>query len=125
MPLEWIISVNCVYYLEYKGLLPKEQFGFRKLRSPESRFLLTYHGTTSWHDCGMAVDLVLTDFLRAFDVVSQSILLSKLQLIGIPDLLILCIFDFITGSVICGGSLIEPLLGMFLGSLCWAQCYFY
>lgn len=55
---------------------------------PDDQLLLTWDTVTSGFDSGYMVDVALYDFYKAFDVVCHSILLNKLDSIGIGDILL-------------------------------------
>ena len=60
-------------------------------------YLFVYDEVSKWLDDGCVTDHVMFDFAKAFDVVSHSILLRKLHLIGIAEPLIYWIEDFLIG----------------------------
>ena len=82
-------------YLQVNNLLSQDQFGFRSGRSTEDQLLLVYNNVTSWLDAGYAVDLILFDYSKAFDVVNHAVLLQKLQCLGISGVLLHWIQDFL------------------------------
>lgn len=109
--LERIIVKHLNSYLESHDILSNHQFGFRSGRSTQDQLLLVYDSITGWFDQGDAVDLILFDFAKAFDVVSHPILLSKLSCLGIDTRLIYWIEDFLSGrtmSVSVKGAYSSP-----------------
>ena len=97
--LEREIACKLYEYLESNSLISENQFGFRKGRSVEDQLLLTYNSVSLWYDQGFLVDLVLFDFTKAFDVVPHSLLLKKLELLGICGTLLSWLEDFLVGRV--------------------------
>jgi hypothetical protein len=109
--MERIVASHLMSFLEGEGILSENQFGFRRHRSTEDQLLLTYGDVSEWLDQGLVVDLILLDFSKAFDVVSHSVLLQKLQSLGVSDQLVVWIADFLVGRemiVSCGGALSSP-----------------
>ncbi len=49
----------------------------------DDQLLLTYHDVYTWLDKGYAFDVILFDFAKAFNIVSQAILLTKLECLGV------------------------------------------
>ena len=108
--MEKVIVGGLYRYLEDNLLLSDSQFGFRPGRSTSDQLLLTYSDVSSWFNDGLVVDLIFFDFRKAFDVVSHSLLLRKLECLGICGKLLGWIGDFLTGrtmKVLVGGSLSE------------------
>jgi hypothetical protein len=104
--MERIIVSHLINYLEGNNLLSEHQFGFRKNRSTEDQLLLTYNDISGWVDEGLVVDLILLDFSKAFDLVAHSVLLDKLSSLGISNVLVQWIREFLVGRVMqvsCGG----------------------
>ena len=81
--LERIITKNLYSFLDEHLLFDDRQFGFRSRRSVTDQLLLAYNNITQWYDQGYTVDLLLFDFIKAFDKVHHQTLLNKLSLIGI------------------------------------------
>ena len=95
--LERLITKKLNEYLNEHDILTNEQFGFREGRSTADQMLLVYDSIAKWYDEGSVIDLMLFDFSKAFDVVSHSILLTKLKHLGIEDNLIAWIEAFLVG----------------------------
>lgn len=93
--MERIITKFIYDYLESNGILTNDQFGFRQGRSTEDQLIVTYNSVSQWLDQGFAVDLVLFDFSKAFDVVCHDILITKLYSLGIRGNLLNWIRDFL------------------------------
>ena len=92
--------VEALYeFLSTNGILSDEQYGFRQGRTVDDQLLLAYNDVTSWLDSGFAVDVVLFDFAKAFDVVSHTILVDKLRLLGVTGPLLSWISDFLIGRI--------------------------
>ena len=69
-------------YLEFNSLLSMPQFGFCKGRSVEDQLLMTYAEVVDAVDRGLTADMNYLHFSMAFDVVSHSIILKKLEMLG-------------------------------------------
>ena len=70
-------------YLDEAGLYNEKQHGFRKGRSCLSQLLEHHQEVLDALENDAAVDVVYLDFAKAFDKVDHSILLRKLNSIGI------------------------------------------
>ena len=83
--LERVICSHLRNYLESNSLLSERQFGFRTGRSTVDQLLLVYDEVSKMVDKGGAVDVILFDFSKAFDIVSHAIMLNKLNRLGVQD----------------------------------------
>ena len=86
-------------YLDSNRLFSHNQYGFRRGRTVDDQLLLTYDYVSKWLDEDYVVDLILFDFAKAFDVVSHSMLINKLECLGVGGLLLSWITNFLTGRV--------------------------
>ena len=59
-----------VSHLEKHGLLPEGQHGFRAFRSTLTQLLSHYDKILDDMEVGKGVDVIYTDFSKAFDTVS-------------------------------------------------------
>ena len=106
--MERLAGAHSVDYMESNALLSTNQFGFRAGRSTEDQLLLFYGNIASWVDKGSIVDVVFMDFSKAFDLVSHTLIVAKLRLLGFDDVLVNWIESFLVGrtmSVSVSGSL--------------------
>lgn len=71
-----------------KSILSPHQHGFRAGMSTVTQLVTTVHETSMVLDKGVQVDMLFLDFCKAFDKVSHSKLLYKLELIGLSCYLI-------------------------------------
>ena len=94
--MERLISAHVTEFLDRNDLLSNRQFGFRRGRSTEDQLLLTYGGVANRVDQGEVVDLVFLDFSKAFDLVSHSLLLDKLILLGFSEGIVRWIDGFLS-----------------------------
>ena len=83
------------------------QFGFVKGRSTALQLLCVVDEWTSLLESGAQVDVIYTDFAKAFDTVPHGRLLTKLKSYNISDKLLAWIQDFL-----CTTQL-QPFNGLF------------
>ena len=65
------------------------------------QLLLTYNEVTLWYDAGFTVDLMLFDYVKAFDRVDHPTLINKLASTGISRNQLEWIESFLTGRTMC------------------------
>ena len=81
--LEHIITSHIMTHFESNGILSEEQHGFRRGRSCETQLLGYVDEVTEELERGHQVDTIVLDFAKAFDKVSHSLLIHKLQRYGV------------------------------------------
>ncbi|BHF70960.1 hypothetical protein SprV_0401401300 [Sparganum proliferum] len=95
--MEAIVKKATMEFLEQGHLLSDLQHGFRQTRSCLSSLLLSTQQWTRALDEDGRVDVIYTDFKKAFDRVPHKRLIYKLSEIGIRGRLLTWITDFLTG----------------------------
>ena len=94
--LERLVAQHITQYLDSNNIISEQQFGFRAGHSTVDQLILTYNDISFSTDCGNSTDLILFDFSKAFDLVNHSIMLNKLQHIGITGQICDWIGSFLT-----------------------------
>ena len=64
---------------------------------------MVYNDVSAWLDSHYAVDVVLFDFSKAFDVVPHSVLVAKLSMLSISGCLLRWVANFLSGRRMCVG----------------------
>ena len=80
---ERVMRKSLVSYLEKNCLLPEGQHGFRAFRSTLTQLLSHYDKVLEDMEAGKGVDVIYTDFSKAFDTVETGVLLHELKQCGI------------------------------------------
>ena len=93
--MEKIIRNALIDHLMMHGLLSQNQFGFVPGRSCALQLLVCMENWTKALDDGGNVDIIYTDFSKAFDTVSHSKLLWKLHALGVRSKTWAWIQDFL------------------------------
>ena len=83
--LESIIRDQIVSFLEQNEIITDNQFGFTKGKSCALQLLSVVDKWTESLDRGRSVDVLYTDFRKAFDSVAHRHLIYKLQSVGIKN----------------------------------------
>jgi len=83
--MEQLILELIIKQVEEKQAIRSSQHGFTKGKSCLSNLIAFYDGIIGWVDEGRAVDVVCLDFSKAFDTVSNNILLVKLRKCGLDE----------------------------------------
>ena len=99
--MERLVAQALFEYFELHNILTTAQFGFRPGRSTLDQLLLVYNKVTSWFDASQTVDVILFDFLKAFDRVNHRLLIKKLAQLGVSGFLLEWIHHFLTGRRMC------------------------
>jgi len=93
--MEHVLHSSIITHLDQHNILSDQQHGFRKTRSCESQLILTIDDLAKGIDNSSQIDAILLDFSKAFDKVSHTRLLSKLQHYGINSSTLTWITDFL------------------------------
>ena len=80
---ERVVRKSLVSHLEQHGLLPEGQHGFRAFRSTLTQLLSHYDKVMEDMEAGRGVDVIYTDFSKAFDTVETGVLLHELKNCGV------------------------------------------
>ena len=97
--MERIVRDTIMGHLEYCNLIANDQFGFVKGRSCTLQLLTCMEEWTNLLDKGSSVDVVYTDYSKAFDTVSHPKLLHKLKGLGIGNTILNWLKDFLEGRL--------------------------
>ena len=89
--MESIIKDQIMEFFPNNNYFSNNQFGFIKDRSTALKVLCVLDEWTTLLDSGAQVDVIYTDFAKAFDMVPHCRLLNKLKLYNISDKLIVWI----------------------------------
>nr|VZI45745.1 unnamed protein product [Spirometra erinaceieuropaei] len=95
--MEAIVKKAAMEFLEQGHLISDLQYGFRQNRSCLSSLLLSTEQWTRALDEDGRVDVIYTDFKKAFESVPHKRLIYKLSEIAIRGRLLTWIIDFLTG----------------------------
>ena len=114
---ERVVRKVLVGHLEKHGLLPDSQHGFRALRSTLTQLLSYWDTLLDDMETGKGVDVIYTDFSKAFDKVETDVLLHELKECGVSGKMGCWLSSFLDPktrlqAVVVDGrvSLLEPVL---------------
>ena len=91
--------INILQHLQSHNILCEEQHGFRRGRSCETQLLNTINDLTKNLDERKQTDVILLDFIKAFDRVPHHCLCYKLSSYGIRGGTLSWIENFLTGRL--------------------------
>ena len=94
--LERIVRDKMEMYFKTNNLLSEKQFGFMKGKSTVLQLLRVLDDWTEALDARLPIDVIYTDFQKAFDSVPHDGLLTKLSSAGISSKLLSWIQSFLT-----------------------------
>ena len=90
-----IVISELVLYFKSNCLISDRQFSFRKFRSTKDQMLLVHSEIAELVDDCLVVDMIMLNFAKAFDVVSDILLLDKLRNVAFSATLLSRIWDFL------------------------------
>ena len=109
--METLVRKHLVNHLENNRIISRHQHGFTTGRSCITQLLETLDIWTEILDDGGGIDVVYTDFMKAFDSVPHRRLVAKTEAYGVRGKVLRWIKDFLSGrtqEVCVNGTKSEP-----------------
>ena len=115
--LEKCVHSQLLSYLEEHKLLSVNQFGFRRNRSTELANILFVDNIRKAMDSGHMTGALYIDLSKAFDTISHSAILSKLDEYGVRETENewFCNYLFNRSQVVCLDGILSPSYPIFCG----------
>ncbi|CAM5122323.1 unnamed protein product [Eretmochelys imbricata] len=83
--MEQVLKETILKHVEERKMIRNSQHGFTKGKSYLTNLIAFYDEITGSVDMGKGVDMIYLDFSKFFDMVSHSILASKLKKYGLDE----------------------------------------
>ena len=116
---ERVVRKALVKHLEKYGLLPDGQHGFRALRSTLTQLLAYWDTLLDDLELGKGVDVIYTDFSKAFDTVETGVLLHELKKCGVKGKVGCWLSSFLDSNTrkqaVTVDGRVSPLMEILLG----------
>ena len=127
--LERIVSKHLINYLKANSLFDTRQSGYRKFHSLETLLLSIIDDFLYKLDNNSNIQLILLYLSAAFDTIDHSILIKRLEYIGIVDILLAWIKSYLSERTFSSKidniiHLIVKLIMEYLNVLYYGHCYF-
>lgn len=109
--LERIITEFIVKHVDTHGLLTDDQYGFRSKRSCSSQLLNVVETWVDWIEEEETFDCIYFDFAKAFDKVPHDRLLQKVRALGVNEVIVTWIRNYLHGRqqlVVVNGERSDP-----------------
>ena len=99
--MESILKDKIINHLERSNLYSRKQHGFVRLRNCMSNLLICMEKWTEMLETGYQVDIIYTDFAKAFDRVPHQRLLLKMKNLGIIGSTLSWVRTFLSERIQC------------------------
>ena len=96
-----VVARRLSAYCEAKGLLPKEQCGFRPDRSTTDMMFVVHRLQEARRKAGVSLHMCFRNLQNAYDTVDRTLMRQVLTRIGVPPQMITVIRKFYDGVRAC------------------------
>lgn len=94
--MEHIVATRILEYLNDHNILTGFQHGFRKGYSTVTQLVTVFHSFAHTLDNTGQIDAIFLDFSKAFDKVPHDKLILKMRNIGLPEILVTWVANYLT-----------------------------